>query len=89
MGTKRIDADELTEEPRSSPDLDEGDEAAQKVTRSELAQEISELQASITKAISKRERLPQPMFWSLFNSRIKDIRKRRELMRVLSEFLGG
>lgn len=56
---------------------------------SELAQEIKELQSSITRAIEKRERLPQPMFWSLFNSRIKDMRKRRELLRTLNSLLGG
>ncbi len=56
---------------------------------SELAQEIKELQASITSAIEKRERLPQPLFWSLFNSRIKDMRKRRELLRTLHSLLGS
>lgn len=58
-------------------------------TPSELAQEIKALQESVTRAMEKRERLPQPLFWSLFNSRVKDMRKRRELLRTLNSLLGG
>ena len=54
-----------------------------------LAEEIRGLKASIDRALGKRERLPQPMFWSLFHSRIKDIRRKRELTRVLDGVFGG
>ncbi len=64
-------------------------EVGQQATRSALASEIQELKASIDRAISKRERLPQPMFWSLFHSRIKSIRERREISRLLGDIFGG
>lgn len=68
---------------------EEVEEDVAPVAPSPIAAEIAELQSSIKRAMGKRERLPQPMFWSLFHSRIKDIRKRRELKRVLSQFLDG
>jgi TATA-binding protein-associated factor Taf7 len=68
---------------------DEDTTAPGETRRSELAQEIKDFQSSIADAMKKRERLPQPLFWSLFNSRIKDIRKRRELLRTLDELFGS
>ena len=70
-------------------EIDEDSETPKAVTPSELAQEIKELQQSVSSAMQKRERLPQPLFWSLFNSRIKDMRKRREALRTLNSLLGG
>lgn len=58
------------------------------VERSQTALEIADLQERILKLANSRERLPQPLFWSLFNSRIKDIKKNKELARLLNDVLG-
>jgi TATA-binding protein-associated factor Taf7 len=67
-------------------DFDLAEEETQE--RSHIADEISDLKTTILKVASERERLPQPLFWSLFRSRIDSIRKEKELQRVLSEELG-
>jgi|GEM_PF-2448990 len=56
--------------------------------RSATAKEIADLQEKILKFARNRERLPQPLFWSLFNSRIRDIKKNKELERLLNDVLG-
>jgi hypothetical protein len=58
------------------------------VEKSSIAQEIENLQHTILRLARDRERLPQPLFWSLFNSRLRDIKKNKELDRVLRETLG-
>lgn len=58
------------------------------VEKSSIAQEIEDLQHTILRLARDRERLPQPLFWSLFNSRLRDIKKNKELDRVLRETLG-
>lgn len=68
-------------------DSDE-DESQAAVEPSSVANEVRQLKSAIDSAIAKRERIPQPMFWYLFHSRIKDIRKRRELLRILSGVFG-
>ena len=57
--------------------------------KSELAIEIEQLKESISSAMLKRPRLPQPLFWSLFGQRIREIRKRREAQRALAAILDG
>ena len=56
--------------------------------RSATAKEIADLQDKILKFARNRERLPQPLFWSLFNSRIREIKKNKELERLLNDMLG-
>jgi hypothetical protein len=56
--------------------------------RSATAKEIADLQDRILKLAHNRERLPQPLFWSLFNSRIHEIKKNKELERLLNDVLG-
>ena len=43
------------------------------VERSRVAEEVEDLRSTILRLAKDRERLPQPLFWSLFNSRLKDI----------------
>ncbi len=45
--------------------------------RSELARDLSSLKRRIFKLIEKRENLPRPFFWSMFNSEIDALRKKR------------
>ena len=56
--------------------------------RSAIAENISDLKDTILRLARDRERLPQPLFWSLFNSRLKDIKKTKEQERLLRESLG-
>ncbi len=56
--------------------------------KSTVAREIEDLQQTILRLAKDRERLPQPLFWSLFNSRLRDIKKNKELARLLRETLG-
>jgi hypothetical protein len=57
--------------------------------RSHLAEELQELKSTILRVASERERLPQPLFWSLFRTRIDAIRKAKEVERVIAEELNG
>jgi hypothetical protein len=72
-----------------NPDTDgDSSTALEPAERSQTAKEIADLQDKILKLANSRERLPQPLFWSLFNSRIRDIKKNKELDRLLSDVLG-
>lgn len=56
--------------------------------KSAVAREIESLQETVNRFTRERERLPQPLFWSLFNSRIREIKKTKELSRAVKEALG-
>jgi len=69
--------------------IEECDECEpQQTERSQTAKEIADLRDRILRLARDRERLPQPLFWSLFNSRIQEIKKEKELKRLLSDVLG-
>jgi hypothetical protein len=57
--------------------------------RSSVADDIADLKSTVVKLAEERERLPQPMFWSLFHSRLEGIKKHKELTRLLDAALGG
>ena len=57
--------------------------------RSATAREVSKLQETIRRLVDEREVLPQPLFWSLFNSRLADIKKQKEVARLLRGTLEG
>lgn len=57
--------------------------------RSAVAEDLADLKSTVTRLVESRERLPQPIFWSLFNARINDIKKHKELERLLSSSLTG
>jgi TATA-binding protein-associated factor Taf7 len=84
MGDKRNDTTTCT-------DSTEGDSETQppQDERSAIAQEIRELHTTITRLANERERLPQPLFWSLFHNRLNKIRKTKELTRTLAQVLDG
>lgn len=71
----------------STDEVDELDESPPN-QRSELAQQIDELTQTVDKLLSERERLPQPLFWSLFNAKLTDLKKTKELKRIVQENLG-
>ena len=55
---------------------------------SAVAADIDNLQATVKRLVREREVLPQPMFWSLFHTRLKSIRRQKELSRVVSQAFG-
>lgn len=75
--------------PSQSQEDNELDSSGDEQQRSPLAEELQELKTTILRVASERERLPQPLFWSLFRSRIDAIRKAKEVERVIAEELGG
>jgi len=58
------------------------------VEKSAVAREVESLRETVLRFARERERLPQPLFWSLFNSRIKEIKKNKESDRLIREALG-
>lgn len=57
--------------------------------RSPLAQEIERLKKASFRAATDKERLPQPLFWSLFGHAIRDLRKKKREIREISDLLEG
>ena len=68
---------------------DSDDNANQPSERSGVAEDIEDLRSTILRVAKERERLPQPLFWSLFNSRLKEIKRHKELSRLLNTVLDG
>ena len=69
-------------------DDDDDTDVSPVAERSAIAREVEDLQKTVLRLARDRERLPQPLFWSLFNSRLKDIKKHKDLARLLKETLG-
>lgn len=53
-----------------------------------LAERVRRLREATVRAATARERLPQPLFWSLFRSEIDAIKKRKAQKRAVSAALG-
>jgi hypothetical protein len=64
------------------------DDDTQAKERSAVAANIESLQATVKRLAEERDVLPQPLFWSLFHSRLASIKKQKEISRVVSEVLG-
>lgn len=56
---------------------------------SSISSEVAELKETILRFAKERDRLPQPLFWSLFNSRISEIKKTKSQCRELKDLLGA
>ena len=54
---------------------------------SKIARRLDDLKNATLRAIGARERLPQPLFWSLFSSQVEDIRAARRAQRQLRKIL--
>ena len=61
------------------------DAGTPKFPKSPIAQEIERLKVATESAAAKREHLPQPLFWSLFGSQIKELRAAKKRDRELRE----
>jgi hypothetical protein len=71
---------------RQEVEPEQGDFEARQ--RSALAQELHALKLKAFELSQTRARIPQPLFWSLFNSKLKDIKQRKALERNVKELLG-
>ena len=50
-------------------------------SKSILSNRLDRLKHATLNAIKRRERLPQPLFWSLFHAEVEDIKAKREKKR--------
>ena len=50
-----------------------------------LALEIEQVRDATLKAAAKRQHLPQPLFWSLFHSRIRQLKQEKHNERVIKQ----
>jgi len=57
--------------------------------RSPLAEQVARLRSATVSAAGRRERLPQPLFWSLFRSELEEIKRRKARARAVSTVLSG
>ncbi len=57
--------------------------------RSEVAEKVLSLKKTAWRVSKDRERLPQPLFWSLFGLQLRDIKRRKEKERQLRKLLLG
>jgi hypothetical protein len=68
---------------------DEADEIPAVEQRSDVAEDLADLHSTVVKLAKAREQLPQPLFWSLFHSRLRGIKKHKQLSRTLNTALCG
>jgi hypothetical protein len=54
-----------------------------------IARRLDKIRSATIQAAEKRGRLPQPLFWSLFHSEIAQLKKEKELRRLLQEVLNS
>lgn len=54
-----------------------------------VAQEVARLKRASFKAAEVRERLPQPLFWSVFGQQLNEIRQLKAKVRAIESVLSG
>lgn len=58
-----------------------------------IALELEQVRQATLQAAAKRNVLPQPLFWSLFHSRIKELKKEksseRAIKQAIAQIFGG
>lgn len=58
--------------------------------RTALAERLDRLKQATFRTVTRRERLPQPLFWSLFHSEVREIKRKKDELRLARKaFLGG
>lgn len=53
----------------------------------ELAEKLHRLKKAALSAAERRERIPVPLYWSLFHSQVREMRKAKEKERLLRSLL--
>ena len=69
-------------------DDNQGDEGGTE-SRSAVAQEVARLKEAAFSAMDKRERLPQPLFWSAFGYAVSRLRSAKHRARMLKDVFEG
>lgn len=69
--------------------MDDDNDTPSPLERSAVAVDIEKLQKTVLRLANEREVLPQPLFWSLFHTRLQNIRKQKYIERTLKECLLG
>ena len=54
-----------------------------------VAKRVEKLRGSVLEVIKKRDRRPHPLFWSLFQTEVKEIRSYKEQSRLVRKILLG
>jgi hypothetical protein len=85
---KKIVSSSSSECEHASFNAVDADSSALEDRRSALARRVADVKAATLQAAEKRDRLPQPLFWSLFSLRINDIKKEKERARTLTDIFG-
>ena len=67
----------------------EFDEFSMPQPPSAVALKLKKLKSASFKAAQARERLPQPLFWSLFLTEVSELKKKKEEKRLLDRILLG
>lgn len=55
--------------------------------KSDVAQELERLKRGVSRAICKRPRPPQPLFWSLFLGEVSKLKRKKALAREVHAIL--
>ena len=73
----------------TNSDIEEQGEETGAAERTYVADRLDRLKRATLNVVNRRERLPQPLFWSLFHTEVDEIRKKRKQERVARcAFLG-
>lgn len=67
----------------------EFDEFSMSQPPSAVALKLKKLKSASFKAAQARERLPHPLFWSLFLTEVSELKKKKEEKRLLDRILLG
>jgi len=67
------------------PDEEREEQGCSEPGPSDIARELERIKADTIAAADKRSHLPQPLFWSLFHSRLAEIRSAKKTVRELEE----
>lgn len=64
-------------------DTEDTNESIEPRERSVIAEEIARLKEATFRAVAERERLPQPLFWSVFGEQLKSIKRLKAQTRAI------
>lgn len=67
----------------------EDDEPGEASAPSAIAREVKRIKDETILALERRERLPQPLFWSLFGHAIGRVKQKKRAAREARELLEG
>ena len=90
MGSKKSHSGiELQQRDREPRGMSEGGCLEHDQQPSAIAQSVARLKSASFRAARERERVPQPLFWSLFAAQLEEIKAHKRTRRLLSDLFGG